>query len=145
MRSTSWLWRAAAWDGILPVAVALVPIALRTLFPPPNPIVPFAAVFLPIFAAMIRASIGVRQIARVCGGAAPVSRQLGLAAAIVMLLLFELSVGVLATTDGEPAEFWWFPVTMLSLYLITISFALRPLGGEMTGADIALDPEGAAN
>ena len=141
MRRSFWLWRAAGWDGVLPVAVASVPIGLRTLFPPPNPIVPFAVVFVPIFAAMIRASIGVRQIARVCGGTAPVSRQLGLAAAIVMLLLFELSVGVLATTDGEPAEFWWFPVTMLSLYLITISFALRPVADGMTEAELPLDAE----
>ena len=131
MRPSFWLWRAAGWDGVLPVAVALVPIVLRTIFPPPNPIVPFAVVFMPIFVAMVRASIGVRQIARVCGGAAPVPRQLGLAAAIVMLLLFELAVGVMATTDVEPAEAWWFPVTMLSLYLITISFALRPARDEV--------------
>lgn len=125
MRSASWIWRAAGWDGILPVAVASVPVLVRAVFRDPG-IVAFAAVFVPVFAAMLRANIGRRQIVRVGGEPPPISRQLGFSAAIVLLLLFELSVGALTCAENEPTAAWCIPATIFLLYLITIALALRP-------------------
>lgn len=136
MRSAAWLWRAAGWDGVLPVAVASVPVLLRTFLPRGHLLLPFAAVCVPIVAAMVRASIGRQQIVRTCGEPPPVGRQIGLAVAIVLLLLFELSVGVLTCEQNEPAADWCFPAVMFSLYLITIVSALRPACGAAEPIDL---------
>jgi hypothetical protein len=126
MRPASWLWRAVGWDGVVPVAVASVPLLVRAVCRDPG-IVAFTVVFVPICAAMLRANIGRWQIVRVCGEPPPISRQLGLSAAIVLLLLFELSMGILACSIGEPHAVWCVPATIFAFYLIVITFTLRPV------------------
>jgi hypothetical protein len=114
------------WDGVLPVVVALGPIVARTIFEKPPGLVVVFLIFAPPVAALIRAHLGWHQIARRCGGHAPLVRQLAMAAAIVLLLAFEGSVGVLAFADRLPPSAWWFPVGVYAGYLAMIIVALRP-------------------
>jgi hypothetical protein len=67
-----------------------------------------------------------QQIAKRCGGQAPWLRQIAMAAAIVLLLLFEIAVMALTFSKNLPAEAWCFPVGFYAAYLVMVSLALRP-------------------
>lgn len=113
-----------AWDGCLPLVVASVPLTLRAVFPQQG-WTPIFALILPMVAAMARASIGRKQVERVCGRV-PISRELSLAGAIIALFLFELLVGAFATVPVPvPLIAWVFPLGFFAGYLLLIYVTLR--------------------
>lgn len=114
-----------AWDGVLPLLVALAPVSARHLFPDSYLAALTAALLIPFSAAMTRAHIGMRQIARVCAGHAPWWRQVALALAIILLLLFEIAVGVMTLAKDIPPTGWWFAIAFYVMYLVVITFALH--------------------
>ncbi len=120
------IFRAIGWDGVLPVLVASGPVFVKAMFPKGHIAEVIAAVLVPILAALIRASVGWRQIARVCHDRAPWLRQMALAAAIVLLLLFEVAVSVLTFAGDAPASAWWLPAVLYAAYIFMITRALRP-------------------
>lgn len=114
------------WDGALPLLTALGPAAIKSIWPqPPGPAVVFL-IFAPPVAAFIRTHIGWHQIAKRCGGHAPWLRQVAMAAAIVLLLGFEIVVSILTFDNAHPASDWLIPVGFYAGYLVMVSFALRP-------------------
>jgi|SRR6266446_1553982 len=112
------------WDGALPLILALVPVVSRAIWPKPPVGVAGVLVLAPPVAALIRAHIGWHQIARRCGGRAPWWRQITMAVAILLLLVFEAAVGVLTFADGVPAWAWWIPIGVYAGYLAVISLTL---------------------
>jgi hypothetical protein len=119
------LLQILGWDGALPLVVAVVPIVIKVICPkPPGEICVFLVLSPPV-AALIRAHIGWHQIAKRCAGRAPCLRQLAMAAAILLLLLFEAAVSVLTFADNFPAAAWWFPIGAYAGYLVMIAAALR--------------------
>jgi hypothetical protein len=118
--------RTIGWDGVLPPLVASAPLVVKTFFPNANVAKVLVITLVPAAAAMIRAHFGVRQIARVCGGRVPFFRQIGMAGAIVLLLLFEGSVGILTFSEDLPAEGWCFPIGFYSAYVAVIAMVLWP-------------------
>jgi hypothetical protein len=128
--------RALAWDGALPLFVVAVPAFVKAVFPGKDVAEVVAMLFVPIAAALVRASAGWHQIVRVCHGRTPWWRQLALAAAIVLLLLFEVAAGMLTTAKDEPASVWLFPAVLYVAYIALISLALqsRDEGGVDAGS-----------
>jgi hypothetical protein len=118
--------RTIGWDGVLPPIVASAPLIVKALFPNANIAKVLVVTLVPVAAAIIRAHFGVRQIARACGGEVPFFRQIGMAAAIVLLLLFEAGVGILTFSEDLPAEAWWFPIGFYSAYVTMIALVLWP-------------------
>lgn len=91
------------WDGVLPLMVATVP-SLLVRRRGRWEALGFLAIFLvPVAAALIRCGIGSCQLRAVIG-LVSVRRQLGLAAAIVVLLLFEIAVNVIRAAPDIPRE-----------------------------------------
>lgn len=126
MAGKAWAWRAAGWDGLLPIAVLLVPWLVRLTLHKEPELAVFIVIVVSVVAAVVRASFALRQIVDVCGGRVPLTRQLALTGAILLLWLFEMVAGLLALVDNEPAVVWLFPAGIFILYLTGILFALRP-------------------
>lgn len=135
MRSTGRFLSVLAWDGILPVLVASAPAVVLVAFPGSELATLIAVLLMPMIAAMIRASVGLKQIARVCGGMASLERQVALSLAIVLLLFFEGAVGVVTLTKGMPDTAWWFPAGFYTAYLAVLMFALRPTSARFRRSD----------
>lgn len=125
------------WDGVLPMVMALGPLVIRTFFPKPPFVAGLLLVLGPPVAALIRAHIGWGQIAKRCGGRAPVLRQVAMAVAIVLLFAFEVSVTILTFEKNAPASAWWIPALAYAGYLVVVSFALRRSADE---ADPVCEP-----
>jgi hypothetical protein len=102
-------------------------------FPPGHLAEVVAALVVPICAAVLRAMIGEEQIHRLSQGAEPVSRQLALGLAIVLLLLFEMWVAMLTFTGDEPMSAWLWPACFYLGYIAAIAVAFRPLSGACHG------------
>lgn len=119
------------WDGVLPALILLAPVAAR-LFLPVAQIEDLVAiaVLAPIAGALLRAGIAWRQLALVCQGRPRIGRQLAMAGAIVVLILFEISSGLLLYVPNAPQSAWWFPAGLYVLYLGVINAALRPMVAE---------------
>ena len=128
--------RALGWDGVLPLAVASVPPFVKAFLPNAGVGTGFTCVLIVVFAAIFRAHWGAGQIARVCGGKVPFLRQVSLAAAIIVLLLFEASVGIMAFGQGIPAAGWWFPVGFYAAYVVLIALSLWPDANAMSKSNI---------
>ena len=120
----TWL-SSFAWDGALPVAVALFPWFVDTFFPNNVMLQVAATVFVPIIAALIRANIGAMQIREACNGQLPILRQLLLVLAIVIMFLFEITVAALTFAPNEPLGAWLIPLALYMTYLIVLAFAFR--------------------
>jgi hypothetical protein len=126
-RKNSWL-SILTWDGALPLITAAAP-SVVLLFLPRNDAAEIAAVvFLPIAVALLRASVGMRQLEAINGGFAPVSRQLALAVAISVLMLFEGLVGICRFADDEPNSVLLVAAAIYAIYLAAILVALTPSG-----------------
>lgn len=97
------------WDGALPLLVGSGPVAVKTIWPQPPGVVGLVLILAPPVAALIRAHIGWHQIAQRCAGHAPWLRQAAMAAAIVLLFVFEAAVGILTFGNGLPAAVWSIP------------------------------------
>lgn len=120
-----------SWDGALPWAVAAVPSAVSLWFPKGHIAEVVAALFVPIFAAVLRAAIGEDQIRRVCHGAQRVSRQLALGVAIVLLLLLEMWVAMLTFVNDEPMSAWMLPACFYLAYVAATAMAFRPFASAL--------------
>jgi hypothetical protein len=118
--------RALGWDGALPLAVASVPPFVKAFLPNAGVGTAVTCALIVVFAALFRSHLGARQIARVCGGVVPFLRQISLAAAIVMLLLFEAAVGIMVFGQGIPATGWWFPIAFYVAYVVLIALSFWP-------------------
>ncbi len=117
--------RLIGWDGLFPLFVVSRPVLVKAIFPKGHIVEVVAAVLVPTVVSLVRASIGHRQITRICRGRAPLIRQAALAAAIIHLFLFEALAGMLTFADDEPAFAWCFPVAFYAIYLVMITLALR--------------------
>ena len=124
------LWASLTWDGILPLAVALFPLFVDTFFPPQqgqvHPLAFVACTLVPLAAAMARAHHAEGQIRKACEGKLPILRQFALAAAILVMGVFEVAVAVLTFMQQRPAQAWLIPLVAYALYLTIVSLALRP-------------------
>ena len=68
-------WKLVGWDGGLPLLVAAAPVLVKAIFPKGHIVEVATAVLLPAIVALIRASVGRHQIARIWGGCLPLMRQ----------------------------------------------------------------------
>lgn len=113
------------WDGILPLAVAMIPSAIVWNFPR-NDIAEVAAVVLvPIAAALVRTMYGYRQLHDEDPVVLTVGRQIALAAAIIFLMLFEGMAAILTIAKDAPRSAWLCPLALFVCYLIAIGIAFR--------------------
>ena len=124
-RMGRWLVEFITWDGLLPLAVAACPWAVKTLLPQNDIAEVFVAVFIPMAAALLRSVTGALQIRRNCGGELPVGRQLALAIAILLLLIFEMGVSLLTLAGGDPAS-WAYVFCFFACYLFAAALAFIP-------------------
>lgn len=123
------LLEVVAWDGVLPLLMAAGPLVVKTMFPNPPVGAGLALVLAPPVAALIRAHIGWNQIAKCCGGRAPLLRQVAMAVAITLLFVFEAAVTVLTFEKKIPRTAWWVPFGTYAAYLVVIGYALRRIPG----------------
>ena len=120
-------WPATfAWDGILPLGTCLLPTAVMSMFPQHDVAEVATFLLLPIGAALVRCSVGARQIRRRCHGRLPLTRQLALGVAISLLLAFEGFAVMLAFTEDEPLSMWAAPTVMYFCYLGFVGLAFIP-------------------
>ena len=117
------------WDGVLPLAAGCAPLLVKLLLPRRHIAEVVATLIIPMFAALVRSTIGYRQITHVCGGRAPLGRQLALAAAIVLLLGFEFLAGALTFEKNAAGAIWPWLAGVYFAYLVAIRLALRPRSG----------------
>ena len=125
----SWMRRlivVLAWDGMLPVAVVAIVTYFKFAVPARDAEV-FVAVLVPVFACLFRAAIAHHQITALCGGTAPISRQIAIAVAIVSVFLFEFFASILTLGKNLREGAWLVPRGLYAVYLVTIAWALRPM------------------
>ena len=122
-----WLWRIPLllrWDGVLPFLSPTTVLTL-TLLRVPQPIVGVLGVVVPICVALLRAGLAQQQIARACGNRGTLDRHLGLAVAIILLLVLEVTSTILVLQNAGLKD--WAPAALLYVsYAAVISWALRP-------------------
>jgi hypothetical protein len=123
------------WDGVLPVVVAFAPLLVRWAFRPGHLVEVAVAILLPIVLALVRIHVGSKQLIDSCGDEVGWGRHLALAAAIVLLLLFEMCVMILHFADDEPLSAWFVPIALFAIYLATIYMALRPVACDPATAE----------
>jgi hypothetical protein len=115
-----------SWDGAMPLLVAFTPSLIRALFPRGHLAEVVAAIFLPILLALFRSHVGSKQL-RQFNKSDPIrGRQLALAAAITLLLLFEIGVMILHFANDEPGTAWIVTAALFVSYLFMIWIAVRP-------------------
>jgi hypothetical protein len=120
-----WLWTAVAWDGCLPLLAAssraVVPFFVRDKF--------FASlvavVGIPLLTALVRAGRGKEQLKRFAGSTA-LWRQVVLAAAILVLILFEMLMAILLGADLEFISLFLAAVIYF-IYLALVALAMWPV------------------
>lgn len=112
------------WDGVLPLIVATVPSLLAWRRGRREALGFLAISLVPVVAALIRCGIGSCQL-RAVVGLVSVRRQLSLAAAIVVVLLFEIAVGVIRAAAVIPRAAWAVAAGLYAAYLIIIWATLR--------------------
>ncbi len=120
-----WKWYIA-WDGFLPLAISLLPVAVKMFLPRSDILEISVAILVPLFAALLRCGIGSMQIRGIFDGALPPLRQVALAAAIVLLICYEALVAMFVFADDNPQNAWLVPVVFYLFYLATIAFAFAP-------------------
>jgi hypothetical protein len=114
------------WDGILPLAIALLPLLIRHTFPDGHMLEVTVAIVAPVLAAFLRAAIGIHQLDAITNGKPNMTRQVLFTLAIVLLLLAEVFVSTLQFSRNEPLSAWFIAAGTFFLYLILIQNALCP-------------------
>ena len=128
----SWLLRVMAWDGLLPVAVVLAPMAIRLLFPRSRGATELVAIFLPVIAFIVRYVVGKRCIsANSCTPSFQQIQFLLFVLAISALVLIESLVIIALHLAANPAIIfgdvgWWVFGVLLSIYLVSVVIAMYP-------------------
>jgi hypothetical protein len=127
MKSGRSTFSALAWDGFLPLFVAAIPLLLKWAGPRDDIGQILAVILLPPIAALARSAMIGRQLAAACRGQRPSHRQVLAAAAIVVLLMFEVGMGI-ASFDGKVgAGGATFIGAIYLVYVLLIHFTLRPM------------------
>lgn len=115
-----------AWDGILPLAVASSLDLIALFLGRANGAAELLAIiFVPIFAALLRCAAGINQL-RAMGIRRPgVSRQILLAAAITVLMLFEGVANAIRAIRDIPNIATLIAVAFYATYLLLIWLTFR--------------------
>jgi hypothetical protein len=109
-------WRSTlAWDGLLPMCLTAITVAVEFLYPDEVEAQLFAFMLLPMIGALLRASVGVHQLRRFTG-ASIWWRQLLLAIAIVLLFVMEAASALVVFAADDPDLPLWMRVTPAGLY-----------------------------
>ena len=108
------------WDGVVPGLVALVPFATRLWFPANSITVLAVVVLVPMGAALVRADVGYREFRSMGLFRPPAWRQLLLALAISLLLLFEIVAGLIPLMGDAPFIAWLIPLSIYICYFICV-------------------------
>lgn len=114
-----------AWDGGLPLAVAVIPFVLDALGGVFVGFAGLACIFVPLIAAFMRCEVGLAQIKTRVRNPPPIVRQVLLAAAVVVLLIFEIGVSAALMHGNAPLEVWYIAAGLYAIYLALIWAALR--------------------
>jgi hypothetical protein len=125
MRRRDWLLSVVGWDGCLPVLVAFSPLILPLALPNRDLAEVTAVLLMPMLAALVRTQHGYRQLEKRFGRVS-LGRQFLLACAIIVLLVFEISAGVVHSARGAPASGWILATAIYFVYLGLITLVLRP-------------------
>jgi hypothetical protein len=108
------------------LAVAAIPFIVKIAFPRNDLAEVAATIFVPMIAALVRSSMAWKQLYPACGRNPPWHRQLFAAAAILVLLVFEVTVSLATLAKGIPQEVWFVAVCQYLVYGALMYCALRP-------------------
>jgi hypothetical protein len=118
-------WSAIlCWDGLLPAAVAVIPAIVSYLLGRNHLVALLAAVMVPVFASLFRASAGPTHLQH--AGSPVVLRQLSFAAAVAILFAIELFSNIAQLSEPLPAEIWFIVAAAYLTYFGLIILAMRP-------------------
>jgi hypothetical protein len=124
MTRRQWLLSTIGWDGGMPFFVASATGLVPVLSGGHVGTEAIAAILIPIVAALARTHHAHRQFQR--RGIRPtVLREILLASAVIMLMLFEGCLAVLLFAPGVPPSAWLVAAGMYLAYLAFILAALR--------------------
>ncbi len=112
------------WDGVLPSAVAATPAIVCHFFGRNHLAAWLAAVMVPVFASLIRASVGSDHLKH--AGPPSIIRQIVFSAAVALLFALELISNIGQLSDPLPTEVWLLIITLYLIYFGLIVAALRP-------------------
>ncbi|HTU24355.1 MAG TPA: hypothetical protein VMF30_03085 [Pirellulales bacterium] len=119
-----WLWTALAWDGCMPLLAASSRLVLAFVLDDRRLATLLAVVFIPPATALLRAHRAKRQLERTVGWASA-WRQILLAIAISILILFEALVAILLNGMGNVGA-WLVAAALYLVYLFLVVLALWP-------------------
>lgn len=129
---SEWRRRVLGWDGLLPLCVTFLPLAIDFFLPKNTAAQNVAAVAIPIVAIFVRFSIGSAHIAvnRV-GPTLRAAQYCVFNVAIFWLCLLECFVIIVNVVDApagsaEAAEDWLIVSVMYLPYLLAMSFVMFP-------------------
>jgi cytochrome c biogenesis factor len=114
------------WDGVLPLVVATIPWVVAWAFPRNDIAEVGTVVLLPMVAALIRSVLGYRQIYEKFQDGLTAKRQVVLAVAIILLMLFEGCAATLAFDKKLPRAAWGCSLALFGCYLVAIGIAFNP-------------------
>ena len=125
LRIFSLSWSAIlCWDGLLPAVVAAIPVFTCYFLGRNHLGALLAAVMIPVFASLIRASVGPRHLQH--AGSPIVLRQLFFAAAVAVLFAIELFSNIAQLSEPLPTEIWLIVAAAYFMYFGLIVLAMRP-------------------
>lgn len=124
----TWLRFVIAWDGILPICVALFPIAIRLVLPNVRDAIAITSVAVPVAALVIRIFVGNRHIARNrCGSLVRAVQYCFFLVGILSLMCVEcifMAVGLNALLANEKDRY--FTALAFGFYLVAMTIAMYP-------------------
>jgi hypothetical protein len=130
----SWLRRLIAWDGLLPVGIAIVPTGIEILLPNRRGAIEVAAVILPITAFFLRVRAGKHQIgSNQCSTAIRRIQFCALCFGILPLALIDCVIvlshvmpkgAMFEAIFGEDTD--WLVLTVPVVYLTSMAVAMYP-------------------
>lgn len=126
MNNRPWWHSSIGWDGILPFTVALLPLIVKHAFPRGH-IAEVVVLIVPLLAALVRTHFGWARLIRLFESNVPWTRQVALAMAIVLLLVFEVGTTIATLVGNDfPKELWCYPIVSYVAYFVTICWTMRP-------------------
>lgn len=115
------------WDGVLAFVSLSMPWLLKAVFGLDAVIVAILSVgAAPILFALLRTGIAEKKLRYICGGRPPVWRQLLLALAIVLLLLFEAVANGIGCSAKPTPEIYFIAGTLYVTYISAMCACLAP-------------------
>jgi hypothetical protein len=139
LNNGGWALRVLAWDAVLPLCVALLPMGVELLFPNHRPAIELTAVILPIAAFPLRAWAGIHHIMH--GNSSYRLRILQLCAFCLGILPLALLDSVLILSHLMPVRAFdnggGRMVLILSaiIYVFLMALSMHPGRAEMPRAD----------